>query len=144
MTTVSQKTTFFFRFPLPFEASPKGTPRRPSRASLGSERPVTGRTAKSERPVTDRTPRLALVDSAPGPGRLHAWLVFSSFGVKIPGEIRSAPALSAHRLPFDADSTSEIRPKACLFACCLLSLRHRLPDRNPASSLLACLLLAYP
>ena len=97
-------------------------------------------------------PELTLVGSAPGPGRFHAWpwsvprlACFSSFGVEIPSEIRSAPALlSVRRLPFGADSTSEIRPQACLFACCLPSLRHRLPDRNPASSLLVCLLPAHP
>ena len=93
-------------------------------------------------------PELTLVGSAPGPGRFRAWpwsvprlACFSSFGVEIPSEIRSAPALlSVRRLPFGADSTSEIRPQACLFACCLPSLR----DRNPASSLLVCLLPAYP
>ena len=102
-------------------------------------------------------PRLALVGSTPGPGRFHAWLVFRALAWKSRAKsdphllfclfaaYPSAPtpraksglkhvSLPVAYCPFGADSPSEIRLQACLFACCLPTLGHRPPERNPASS----------
>ena len=73
----------------------------------------------------------------PGPYRFHAW----AWPVPRLGLAGSTPALLFY--PLTANSRAKSAPRL-LFYLLAAFLGHRLPERNPALSLLLCMLLTYP